>query len=161
MVAYSFQKRFIEPIRTGAKRHTIRNERTGRARHARPGEPVQLYFGLRTRHCSLIAAPLCEAVWPIRIDLEADGFGGQAIRIGGPLDAVQGIPDGSDPDAFAVSDGFQDWSDMAAFWRKHHPGVIVFEGVLIRWVEIQPSEFAPLSRRRGAQIDMFEAEVRP
>lgn len=151
MVAYSFQKRFVEPIRAGMKRQTIRNERAGRARHARPGEPVQLYFGLRARHCSLIAAPLCEAVWPIRIDLD-----------GGIVLANDGwIRTSGDLDAFAVSDGFRDWADMVAFWRKHHPGVIVFSGVLIRWVEIQPGEFAPLSRRGGAQIDMFEAGARP
>ncbi len=150
MVAYSFQKRFIEPIRAGTKRQTIRNERTGRARHARPGEPVQLYFGLRTKHSRLIAAPLCEAVWPVRINL--DGF----------VSANDGwIRSGDDLDAFAVSDGFRDWADMVAFWSKHHPGVIVFSGVLIRWAEIQASEFAPLSARGGAQIDMFEAEARP
>lgn len=139
MVAYSFQKRFIEPIRAGTKRQTIRNERTGHARHARPGEPVQLYFGLRTKHSRLIAAPLCEAVWPVRINLD------------GLVSANDGwVRSGDDLDAFAVSDGFRDWADMVAFWRKHHPGVIVFSGVLIRWAEIQPAELAPVSLRGGS-----------
>lgn len=147
MVAYSFQKRFEAPIRWNAKRHTIRVERAGRSRHARPGERVQLYVGMRTKHCRLIATPICDRVWPIRIDLTAeivcanDGW----------------IRSAADLDAFAVSDGFADWSDMVAFWGHQHPGVLVFSGVMIGWAQIEPEDLRPV-RTRGGQMDLFPGE---
>ena len=57
MVAYSFRPRFIEPILGGRKRQTIRA--IGRRRHARPGDPLQLYAGMRTRNCRLIGRAIC------------------------------------------------------------------------------------------------------
>lgn len=51
MVAYSFHPRFVDAILGGTKRQTIRMHRR---RHARPGEEMQLYAGMRTRHCRLV-----------------------------------------------------------------------------------------------------------
>lgn len=139
MVAYSFQKRFEAPIRANAKRHTIRAERAGRSRHARPGELLQLYVGMRTSSCRLIATPICDRVWPIQIDLQGEivfGIDGEVSRV-------------RDFDAFAVSDGFADWADMAAFWAKHHPGVLAFSGVLIGWAPIEPEDLRPLATGGG------------
>ena len=133
MVAYSFQKRFEPAIRTRAKDHTIRAERAGRSRHARPGERLQLYVGMRTSSCRLIATPLCNRVWPIRIDLRADIVFANDGRIRMP----------GDLDAFAVSDGFADWADMTAFWAQQHPGVLVFSGQLIGWAPIQAEDLRP------------------
>jgi uncharacterized protein YqfB (UPF0267 family) len=107
MVAYSFQKRFAEPILAGTKSQTIRADRK---RHARPGEELQLYTGMRTKHCRLIARVQCIGIRPITLDLAEDM-----------------------PDAFAHRDGFADWEDMRAFWRQFHPGVETFTGVLILW----------------------------
>lgn len=139
MVAYSFQKRFEAPIRANAKRHTIRVERAGRSRHARPGERLQLYVGMRTKYCRLVATPICDRAWPIRIDLAAeivfanDGW----------------IRSAADLDAFAVSDGFEDWTDMVAFWEKHHPGVLAFSGVMIGWAPILPEDLRPQATGGG------------
>lgn len=135
MVAYSFQPRFVPAIRSGLKRHTIRAERGGRSRHARPGELVQLYQGLRTRHARLIAEPVCEEVWPVRLDLAG------CVTIG--------IEIQTDLDAFAVADGFRDWADLCAFWRRQHPGVVVFSGVMIRWMPIVADHVTPEDVRRG------------
>lgn len=52
MVAYSFKRQFGPPILAGTKGGTIRNDRK---RHARPGEELQLYHGMRTKSCTLIA----------------------------------------------------------------------------------------------------------
>jgi hypothetical protein len=46
VVAYSFRQQFRPPILAGTKRQTIRADRK---RHARPGEQLQLYTGMRTR----------------------------------------------------------------------------------------------------------------
>ena len=48
MVAYSFKRRFREPILAGSKQQTIRADRK---RHARRGEALQLYTGMRTTQC--------------------------------------------------------------------------------------------------------------
>lgn len=155
MVAYSFHQVFVPQIEAGLKRQTIRGHRR---RHARPGEPVQLYQGMRTRHCRKIfdPDPVCIGVEPVSILLKDGlvtvGMAGApeilSIEIGGVVlddDALV---------AFAIADGFDvtQWPDvshtdltgwrwafsdapagaMAAWWQKmHRPGR--FDGVLIRW----------------------------
>ena len=120
MVAYSFRQIFRSPILAGTKRQTIRSDRK---RHARPGEEVQLYTGMRTRQCAIIGRAVCESVRPVWIGVDDDWIDdGLAIRV-----------ETVDLDRFAQADGFADWSEMRAFWRAEHPGVPVFSGVLIRW----------------------------
>ncbi|TGP28256.1 hypothetical protein EN875_032390 [Mesorhizobium sp. M2D.F.Ca.ET.232.01.1.1] len=124
MVAYSFKPRFVEPIGTGAKRQTIRADRK---RHARPGEQLQLYTGMRTKQCKLIGRATC-----IGVDLVMLNFADHGVA------RINGIVLFSDAamQKFARSDGFASWADMRDFWRDNHPGVEVFEGVLIRWGDI-------------------------
>jgi len=63
MVAYSFKAQFREPILAGTKRQTIRADRK---RHARLGEALQLYTGMRTRQCKLIGRATCNALGFVR-----------------------------------------------------------------------------------------------
>jgi len=129
MVAYSFKKQFVEPILAGTKCQTIRADRK---RHARPGEIVQLYTGMRTRHCKLIAKRECIRVYPITLD-----FAGKEITIGGgawrtiPL-VHERIRTPAKLDEFARADGFRDFDDMRSFWATNH-GVETFKGVIIYW----------------------------
>jgi hypothetical protein len=131
MVAYSFQKRFVEPLTTGhpatgvVKCQTIR---TPRKRHARPGETLQLYSGMRTRHCRLITTRECTDVRPVFLAVAA----GEVHVTGWPvLNSADAL------DAFAQNDGFLHWDDLAAFWRATHPEAsdpeMGFEGILIMW----------------------------
>lgn len=132
MVAYSFKRQFVEPIRRGLaspypdcglhpKRQTIRAHRE---RHARPGEELQLYCGMRTKDCFLIGGARCTSVAGIRIDIMGRGR----------ISVFDSIPSTvPDLDAFAQADGFPGWSDMRAFWQVNHPGIDHFEGVLIKW----------------------------
>lgn len=110
MVAYSFQQGFEKPILTRRKRGTIRDE--GKRRHARPGEEIQLYVGMRTRACRLIARATCLSVQPVRLYLRS-GF----IEIG-QMPEAYAITDIDAMDAFAQSDGFDDWDEMSAFFWK-------------------------------------------
>lgn len=120
MVAYSFKSRFAAPILAGTKAQTIRADRK---RHARPGELVQLYIGMRTRQCRRLGEARCVEVLPVKMDLivglvmAGDGW-------------IRQIPD---LHALARQDDFQDWWELVAFWVAEHPGVDLFEGVLIRW----------------------------
>lgn len=151
MVAYSFQKQFVPAIRSGQKRQTIRADRK---RHARPGEALQLYAGMRTKGCfKIIDDPVCERVDDIRIDLRSLDSVTPAAETNEAIMAllrdvsveVNGAPVlGDDLDILARADGFGTWSfirskepmlpfvAMMSFWMFEH-GAIDFRGALIRW----------------------------
>lgn len=87
MVAYSYKAGFVAPIRVGLglavldlhyelggylpgqpirpKRQTIRAN--GRRRHARPGEALQHYHGMRTTKCFKIGDARCKGVSDVRL----------------------------------------------------------------------------------------------
>lgn len=149
MVAYSFRRRFVDPIRVGLglslsvegfaagmdefgnvskprpKRQTIRA--IGKRRHARPGEVISLFFGLRTSQCFKIADARCVSVDPIEIDVREHTL---PIRVFG--DWLKGGL-GND---FAHADGFEGLGDMHQFWKNEH-GIGNFRGVLIKWEPVK------------------------
>ncbi|HUC19089.1 MAG TPA: hypothetical protein VMA37_15535 [Acetobacteraceae bacterium] len=121
MVAYSFKSEFVRPIVTGEKRQTIR---AGRRRHVRPGEVMQLYYGMRTKACYLVGTAVCASIWPISIDVTNVLIEYADTRLKGR----QALDD------FARSDGFPDWSGMRNFWIENHgPHEGPWTGLLIRW----------------------------
>lgn len=141
MVAYSF-KRFFEPqIATGFKRQTVRGQRP---RHARPGEAVQLYVGMRTRFCRKIVDPdpICTETLPIVIETSTllDCIIA-AIEIDGRRLHRDEIEEFARADGFApehINDVAIDMQgktareNMGAFWQANHP-IGLFTGELIRW----------------------------
>lgn len=134
MVAYSFKQRFVVPIRVGLglntsnvvkpKRQTIRA--IGKRRHARPGETLQLYQGMRQPGCFLIGTAICTDTKSIGIDLSDTDF---RIVINNSAIGLSA----SETRDFARADGFDDEHDMLAFWRSEHPGIEHFEGIVIEW----------------------------
>jgi hypothetical protein len=137
MVAYSFQRRFVAPICLGLGRHVpagfnhattakLHTIRAPRKRHARPGEMLQLYYAQRTKHCLSIGVARCTEVKPIEIFVVPSGLVG-FVEIDGHR-----LADRAALDAFARSDGFEDWNDMLEFWRDQH-AVVSFKGVIIHW----------------------------
>lgn len=130
MPAYSFQPRFVEPIRAGTKGGTIRaarkigwttnNQRSEVGGHAWPGETLYLYCRQRQKSGFKIGEHTCIAVQPIWLN-----FATRECRIGGL------IP-GCSPDALAQFDGFSCWEELAGFWRETH-GLNEFSGWHIRW----------------------------
>lgn len=124
MVAYSFKKQFAPKILDGSKRQTIRGHRK---RHARPGERLQLFTGMRTKHCKKILEPdpVCVEVRDISFLVLESGMMIRNPRNPGICGAVLGS-------ALAQQDGFENAEAMWRFWLKNHgPGQ--FDGVLIRW----------------------------
>lgn len=124
MVAYSFAPRFEDAIKAGLKCQTIRADRK---RHARPGEALQLFTGMRTRHCRrILPDQTCTAVMKVEI---AFRFDGRIIGI-----TTDGVPV-RNLNHFALRDGFNGIEDMSAFWTAKHPQAIEtgFSGVLIEW----------------------------
>lgn len=139
MVAYSFKRRFVAPIRAGLssvrlswdphpKRQTIRA--IGKRRHARPGETLQLYHGMRSRECFKIGDASCIAADGIRLFIRSE-----IIEIRRAAGNSELIDKAGKLDAFAQDDGFDDWADMRAFWLQEHDGKHLgpFIGVLIQW----------------------------
>lgn len=126
MVAYSFQKEFAPHILSGRKSHTVRGH--GKRRQARPGEHLQLYTGMRTKHCRLIGRTTCDRVEEIELHFrrrpERDWVG---------MGKAPVLHTAGGRDCFAFSDGFDNWAALRAFWRKHHPGIDDFYGVIIYW----------------------------
>lgn len=113
MVAYSFQPRFVPHIRNGSKGQTIR--KIGKRRHARPGEAMQLYCGMRTAHCFKILEhdPICQRVDDVLFDLTHPRT---------PILIVAGIDVRvrTARDRYAQRDGFFDFTDMLEFWLEEH-----------------------------------------
>lgn len=147
MVAYSFNAAFVSPIVARIKRQTIR---LPRKRHARPGERMQLYYGMRTRHCrKLIPDPVCIGLDEVRIDLrELAGIDREegrpdwrdlvGLEVNGiPLNVATGDVQA---DEYARGDGFPGMPDlgispfehMVRWWLDVH-GAVLFDGVALRW----------------------------
>lgn len=122
MVAYSFKSRFEVAIREGWKTQTIRSSRK---RHARPGEMLQLFCGMRTAQCRRICDDVrCTDVMQIVLTFDQANL----------IDAV--YTDGirvRDLDAFAAQDGFLSIDDMSQFWVQSHGPIRIFQGVMIEW----------------------------
>ena len=154
MVAYSFQKQFVAPILSGIKRQTIRSQRR---RHARPGEAIQLFTGMRTRHCTKIMPdPVCVGLDEVSIDLSplaaflepVDAAAANDFASVVRLHVNGRVMTGNDRETYAFRDGFSGmvfkateepipaWTGMVLFWA-HNYGLESFDGVAIRW-ERQP-----------------------
>ncbi len=148
MVAYSYKERFVAPIAVGLgieiprwpnlvisagveirpKRQTIRA--VGLRRHARPGETLQLYYGMRTKQCRKIGDARCTDALPIKL------WFGRTDELG--VDIAGDYFCGSTAvNEFARSDGFENTKEMVEFWRKEHASIDEFEGVLIRWEPLE------------------------
>ncbi len=137
MPAYSFNPRFVEPIRAGTKGGTIRAPRKipanwsafAQARrpggHAIAGEFVSLYCRQRQPSGFFICQNRCVAVERIALNFVSNLVAFSDRFIG----------EGDDLDAFARFDGFESWVDLAAFWKTTH-GVPQFEGWHIRWKQL-------------------------
>ena len=114
MVAYNFRSRFADAVQSGLKLQTIRAPRV--RGHARPGDALQLYTGMRTRACRKLADALCLASTHC-ILTEGGVWLGDGSRAG--------------LDDFAQADGFGNFEEMRTWFRKTHG--LPFEGQLIRW----------------------------
>ena len=119
MVAYSFNTAFVRHVEDRSKRQTIR---LPRKRHARPGEDVQLFTGMRTKRCrKIIPDPVCVGIDEVRFDLrEASGIPSEIARTV-RLD-VNGIPIiGQAADTYAYDDGFRGVPSMEGDPRRVGP----------------------------------------
>ena len=109
------------------KRQTIRAH--GKRRHARPGDELQLYCGMRTKGCFLIGKARCIAAERIVIWTGPDTI--SILLEKGKLLGPRQLRD------FARADGFDDARDMLEFWKEEHGAPQKWEGVIVRWEPIR------------------------
>lgn len=131
MVAYNFQRQFAQAIQSGKKHQTVRAIRKNR--HARIGEKLQLYTGLRTKNCIKLIEddPICTGIDDIKIHISTDGKINRIIVGDNQLN-------NQEMDEFARADGFTPGNDfttrdaMGVFFHRYH-GAGIFCGNVIMW----------------------------
>jgi len=116
MPAYNFQQRFARAVEIGAKRQTIRRKRK---RPTRPGDRLYLYTGMRTKACRLLCKATCRQIEDVVIFSDKILFNDMVITWQKWLEA------------FAWNDGFHNFEDMTAWFRKTHG--LPFSGEVIYW----------------------------
>jgi hypothetical protein len=139
MVAFSFKRRFVNPIRVGLgmeplhapepvppKRQTVRGR--GKKRPPGQGETLQLYYGMRTRQCFKIGDARCTDVKPIVLEFYrvAERRDVWMTLDGARLNLVERV-------AFAHDDGFDSLDDFVSFWHAEHGAPERWEGNVIYW----------------------------
>ena len=132
MVAYSFQKQFVAEIQAGKKHQTIRAHRKNN-RHARVGERLQLYSGLRTKNCRKLfdKDPICNAVDDVEIYIKENGQIEQIVLNGRNLTSIE-IEEFAKADGFMPADSLTARDAMSAFFLSYH-GTGIFKGSVIKW----------------------------
>jgi hypothetical protein len=120
MPLLNFKSQFVQPIREGRKRHTIRAERKI---PVKVGDKLYLYSGLRQKGAFRI---LLDAVTCTRVENIVIGYG-EARRFVLTVDGQ--VLDRSERERLARADGFKDFDKMMEFWRGRLP----FKGNIIHW----------------------------
>jgi hypothetical protein len=119
MTVLMFQKRFVEPIKTGTKRQTIRPKRK---RPIKPGEALSLRHwedkAYRSPQIEFFQA-ISTGTLPIQVYYSNIFVGSLGIA---PITEI---------DAFARADGFENWHYMREFFGDFYG--FPFFGDLILW----------------------------
>lgn len=126
-----FQKRFVAPIKSGIKRHTIRPKRK---RPIKPDEALSLrHWEDKAYRSPQIEFGTGVALGSLDIRIFASG-----IKLGsdGHFDGRYVI---DDLDDFAVSDGFENWQQMKEFFESRFGYGLPFEGDFIQWEDAEKS----------------------
>lgn len=136
MVAYNFQKRFSHLVEYGQKRQTIRPERK---RHAKTGEFLQLYTGMRSKHCRKLVTPdpVCLGVTKILLHtFSLYSHEGEIRREGYGIyynfaDLGTKILTEAEIEKLAIADGFGSSQEFFEFFVTHYG--LPFSGVIVKW----------------------------
>ena len=129
MGLYNFKARFVPMVESGEKTHTIREKRKY---PSKAGETLHLYTGLRTKQARRIFSATCLKTEPIeirrRVNMRADV---EQVVLYDVIIGDQKLA-GDEIEAFARRDGFTDFADMMAFWRKEKRR-FPWRGDVIHW----------------------------
>lgn len=131
MPALNFQARFAEAVEIGDKTQTIRRPRRDSRAHAKVGDTISLYTGMRSKSCRKLGEGRVVRTqqivlgddWSVLVD-------GRRLHAGSCGCAqCEGCDDYDNE--FAKLDGFDGAVEMFEWFRDTHG--LPFEGMLIRW----------------------------
>lgn len=117
MVAFNFEKQFVPKILAGQKFATIRQNAK-----CKPGDIMQLYTGMRTKSCELLAEKMCVDVLPIQV------FEG---GVGIPVDTKDTLKYAYYIGHCPKMLGFDSIDELLGFYKKHY--TLPFESYLHVW----------------------------
>ena len=120
MVAYNFMKSLAPLVEAGVKSHTIRNNNRN-GRHAKVGDKLQLYTGMRTKSCRKLRDTICLAIHEIKIE-------NPAVRI--LIDSAWVELSASQVLQLAIADGFASIDEFFNYFTEPR------DLVLIVWDEV-------------------------
>lgn len=121
---YNFRDQFAAKVEAGEKLQTMRLERRDKKR-PKKGDRVQLFCGLRTKHCRKLAVGTVTACFSVVLEL------GEASAHALIVDDLRLSATASEH--FAKQDGFDSAKDMREFFRKQYRGEPEFRGYCVRW----------------------------
>lgn len=122
-------------ILDGTKNHTARKDRKGRQGHAKPGDIVYLYFGMRTKWCRKLGQAKCTKTESIEIDTAGN------IRLDGKRlsymeNSAFAWADGFRPEGSTAKDHVGAFTLMFRFWKATND--LPFKGTVIYWEPLIP-----------------------
>jgi len=126
MNEFNFSARFADTVARMEKRQTIRAR--GKRRPPRPGEPLQLYTGMRTVQCRKLAEVVCASVEPISISCLTRTV--SMITGEGSLARWQSLDD-DELDTLAKADGFSGSLEFFEWFHGNYGRSV--SGYLIKW----------------------------
>jgi hypothetical protein len=132
MVAFNFQRQFVDAIRSGAKTQTIR-----RNARCETGDTLQLYTGQRTKNCVLIGTAVCTICEPIKIAEDYVSSGGWRLPSG-------------DAHHIARIDGFASLEAMRDWFRERYG--LPFEGYRVMWTGFNASHAYAIAEPLGEGV---------
>ena len=128
MPALNFMRQFADAVRHGEKRQTVRAPRKDGRPHAKRGDTIRLYTGMRTKSCELLAEATVTRVVAIRIEPTCMYLNGKMVP-----SAIYDRNCEQTDNAFAKADGFDSFMEMASWFDDVHG--LPFEGTVIHWDE--------------------------
>ena len=128
MPAINFKKQFADDVECGHKRQTVRAPRKDGRAHAKVGDRLKLYTGMRTKGCRLLGEATVARIATIWMDAVSMKLNGQHV-----FSTLHSRDDPITDNEFAKADGFEGFTEMADWFGDVHG--LPFEGVVIYWNE--------------------------
>lgn len=119
-----FKPQFKDPIKTGQKKHTIREDKHNRWK---AGRVIHFATGVRTEFYEQFKEGKCKSVQTIQIDYDYIQPVGHCVNVF--IDDRSLHPD--EIRILAKNDGFEDTSEFFAWFNKD------FKGKIIHWTDLK------------------------
>ena len=119
-----FKPQFKDPIKTGQKKHTIREDKHDRWK---AGRVIHFATGVRTKLYEQFKEGFCKSTQKIQILWDNISLNGEFVSI-----LIDGrLIDLDEVETLAINDGFEDVSEFLNWFSED------FEGKIIHWTDLR------------------------